>query len=248
MASKEQALTRSLAKRGFSAFVRDDANYTTNAPIPLRIRYVGTSTVTSVVVTAATGIVLTPASGSTVTVAFATQDTMGKVADFINQTPDWECKVLDALRSDASASTLVAGTISASTYDGVSYYDIESDTSTVPGGYTYRCTPNRHTDERKVKGSHRVHLREIRYNANVGTAAADKVQVWECKGTTETQVYSALSVDSTGSTNSDTSITWASGYGYLTGADGADLVVRVTDAASITDDTDGHLSVIGEYE
>lgn len=234
MASQDFLQTRALNKKGVAVNVVDDK------PVALRIRNIGHA-VTHVIVTAATKIELHDADAST-DVAFGTYTTVGAVADYINSLANWECKVLDALRSDASASVFVEETITASVINGVSYYDVRFDTSAIKA-YTYRLTHDRGVATDKPTNSYRCHLREIKYYADVNAAAADGVQVWACKDTNETQIFSGVSVDAT-----ETTVSWASGAAFISGGEGEDLVVRVKDATSLTDSGSGYLRVAGEVE
>jgi len=198
-----------------------------DGPIAMRIKYVGKYSATSVVVTTATNVVLTPSTGTAVTCTFATHTTMGAAADFINNSDDWSCQLLDALRSDASASVLVTGTITASNGN----YNLMIDTS-VTKSLTYRCTYDRSGDMEKPKGAHRVHLKSFVYFATLGGASADDVQIWEYNPVeqSETQVYQALSVSATATT-----VNFASGEGWLSSSFGNDLIVRLIDPTSLSD-------------
>lgn len=233
--SEDFLQVRSLLKKGHIGYVTDDT------PVAIRIRQVGGKAVTSVTVTTATDIVLIDADGTT-TVAFATDTTVGAVADAINVTANWECKVLDALRADASASTMVDGAIVAGTVEGVTYYDALVDTD-AKDSMTYRLTYDRTVGEDKPSGAHRVHLQEFVYNVDVNAAQVDGVQLWEVDGTTETQIMSRLSVDATETTHN-----WASGRAKITAGEGNDLVIRIDDSTSVTDASGNFLEVVGELE
>src|SRR3990167_8400854 len=105
-------------------------NFKTDQPVAIRIRHKGTAAVTSVTVTAATNLVLIDADGtSTITFADSDSNTVGEVADKVNGLTNWEAIVLDALRSDASASKFVNGAITSGTKDGVVVWDVKVDTS-----------------------------------------------------------------------------------------------------------------------
>lgn len=226
---------RYLLREDHIGYVKDDT------PVAIRIRQVGGAEVTSVTVTTGNDIELIDSDGTT-TVEFATYTTIGEVADAINATSNWECKVLDALRSDASANTLVDGAISSSVTDGVTYYDALVDTD-AKDSVTYRVTYDRAVGENRPKGAHRVHLKEFTYNVDVNAAQVDGVQVWECDGSEETQKVSRNSVDST-----ETTVNWANGRVGLTAAEGNDLVVRIDDTTSISDSNDNFLEVVGVLE
>src|ERR1035437_6970068 len=87
---------------------------------------------------------------------------------------------------------------------------------------------------------HVVEIKELRYAVNMGTAAVDSVQVWKRKGSIETKIYSGLSVDTT-----DTTITWASGVGSITGGDNEEFIFLVKDAATLADATTNYIQIAG---
>jgi hypothetical protein len=240
MASQDYLQTRSLNKKGIARNVVDDT------AIALRIIHIDPeSSVTSVVIAGtSTSLVLTDSdAATTIDISAAAYDTLGELADYINTLDNWRCKILDGLRTDSVNGTLVdnAG-VTAKTINGVTCYDLLSDTSALKA-YTYRLAYNRLPVLEKTNKIHRVHLREIKYYADVNAAAADGVQVWECKGTDETQVYSGVSVDTTATT-----INWGGGIGYISGGEGADLVIRVKDATTLTNHTSGSLRISGDVE
>lgn len=243
MASQDFAQTRALLKRGVVGYVVDDT------PKAIRIKNNG-HTVTHVITTGAgsgaTALELHDSDASTsIDLTAAAYDTLGELCDYINTLDNWEAKILDGLRSDSVNTKLLEETVAAVTEDGVTYYNVKWDTS-IFKAYTYRLTYDKHTassGKQKPKGSHRVSVLEIDYYADVNAAAADGVQVFECDGTVETQILSKASVDAT-----ETAITFASGNGKITSNDNCDLVIRVKDATSLTDNSLGHLTVIGELE
>jgi len=210
-----------------------------NTPIALRISHPGTEAVTSVTVATAATLTLIDADGTTtIDITAAATDTLGEISDYINGLDNWSCKVLDGLRSDSVASSELAdGAITSSTVNGETVWDALVDTS-VAVALTYRCTFDRNVDINRPKGGHRVSLKGFDYYANVGTGAADMVQIyeWDAKNREETQIWQALSVDAT-----DTEVTFASGNGAITAGWGNDLIVRITDAATLTDADGNHL-------
>lgn len=239
MASVDFLQARNYLKKGEIVHKTDDT------PVALRLRYTGSGTITSVTTTTGTSIVAITSDGGTETWDFATYTTVGLLADKINASAYWECIVLDALRADATATQFVDGVISSSTFEGITYYDVKVDVSAAIK-YAARLTYDKHTATSgmtKPSGSHRVSIKEIKYYVNLNAATADSVQVWEIDGTTETKVYSAASVDAT-----ETSVTWASGNGVITANDGNDLVVKVKDSTSITDNVLNHVTIVGELE
>lgn len=216
-----------------------------DTPVAIRLRKVGTEAATSVTVTTATNIVLVGAV-TTDTFAFATYTTIGLLADAINATGRWECKVLDALRSDLTASSyFVENTAITSSLDenGVVIWDVHPDTS-VYKAVTTTLKINRNFDE-NPRG-HRMHLQEIRYFATLGGAGTNLVRVYRRRGKVETQIFGATSVSATATT-----INWASGNGKISGKEtvtGSDeLVVRLQDGTSLSD-TALNLTAIGYFE
>lgn len=231
MASRDSLEVRNLLAKGTVV-----QNYGSDTPVVIKLRYKGTGTVTSVTVTTATSIVSVTTDGGTDTYAFATYTTIGSVVDAINAGGIFEAKILDGLRSAASASRLLDGAITAVVESGVTVWRVKLDTST--GLQFASClSPMREFDTPK---GHNVELQEIVYSINMGTAAVDSVQIWKRKGTIETQIYSALSVDTTATT-----ISFASGKGFISGAADEDLIVIVKDAATLADAAGNFLSVVG---
>lgn len=233
MASLDSLLTRQVAASGTVIQAGTDG------PVAIRLRKIGSETATSVTVTTATNIVLV-GSTTTDTVTFAANTTYGAVADAINATGRWEAKNLDGLRSKASASTLKDGAITSSTdQNGVTIWDVVQDTSTSLQ-IAVCLSPRRDFDAPK---GHRVHLQELRYVVNMGTAAVDSVQIFKRKGTVETQLFGALSVDTT-----DTTINFAAGEGKISGGNDEDLICLVKDAATLADASSNFVRLTGIVE
>lgn len=235
MSSLDYLFSRSLLKTG----VVNSSG--TDTPVAIRLRYIGTGTVTSVIVTTATDITMITSDGGTDAYLFATYTTVGAVIDAINADGIFEAKPLDCLRALASASKLVATTISSGTYEGITVWDVLVDTSTALQIGT-SLTFSRGFDHPQVK-QHRLHLQQVVYAVNMGTAAVNSVQFWKRKGTVETQLLGLLSVDTT-----ETTITFASGLGYITAAEGEELIVLVLDAATLADATGNFVRVVGLVE
>jgi len=235
MASLDSLQTRNLMAKG------DVRQVGTDTPIAIRLKYIGTGTITSVTTTTATNIVMITSDGGTDTYAFATYDTVGKLVDAINADGIFSAKVLDTVRSEATASQFVNGAITAATEDGVSFYDVKVDTDAADY-FAVRLTFDRGFDKAH-KASHRVHLQEIKYLMDVSTAAAGAVKVYEVDGDTETLVMSDLSVD-----NTATTITFASGDGKITSGNGNDLVVKIDDGGNLADSTGNFLRIVGIIE
>lgn len=233
MASRDSLELNSLRSKGIVRQVGTDT------PIAIRLRYIGTGTVTSVVVTTATSVVLTTSDGGTDTYLFSAYTTIGALADAINADGIFEAKVWDCLRSLGSDDNLVASAGVTAVYDfqGNSVYNLYLLTA-VDLQFGVCISPLMEFDAPK---GHVAKLQEIKYYATI-TGAADSVQVWKRKGTVETQVYSALSVN-----NTATTINWASGEGFLSGEVDGDLVVLLKDAA-MTDATTNYLRIAGIIE
>jgi len=214
--------------------------YGEDEPVALRITHTSLSAITSVIVTTATNIVLIDGDGTT-TSTFSTDTTLGKVADRINASSNWRCKILDGLRATATnASNLVAGTLTANTKNGEIGYDVMLDTTTT---FTFpiRCTYDRTAGSILPSKGHRVKLVKFEYVLNVGNAAADMVNIyeWDPVAKTETGIWSAASTDNTATvTEHDFS------KAPITAKEGNDLIVLVTDAASITHATTNYIQAL----
>lgn len=234
MASLDSLRVRSQLAKGTVLQVGSDT------AVAIRLRYIGAGTVTSVTVTTATNIVTVTSDGGTDTFAFATYTTVGAVVDAINAEGIFEAKILDCLRAQASASTLVDGAITAGTDgNGVVIWDVKNDSSTA---LELGVTLSTKRDFDAPKG-HRVHLTEIVYSVNMGTAAVDSMQVYKRKGTVETKLFGALSVDTT-----ETTIRFANGEGKITVGDDEEIFVRVKDAATLADAAGNFVRITGIIE
>jgi hypothetical protein len=236
MASLEFARTRKLLATGISTFAGTDKS------VALRLRYLGSGTVTSVTTVTATSVETITSDGGTDTFLFSAYTTMGALSDAINALGIFECKVLDVLRSDASDDALLAEALTTTTTDenGEAVFDVKVDTSGMFG--VSACLSGNRGFDGVVKG-HRVLLQGIDYLANMGTAAADQLQVWarDVKSGSERCLYKALSVDT-----SATAVTFAGGFGYISGRDGEELIVRIKDGASMADGA--YMKVTGTFE
>jgi hypothetical protein len=222
-----------------------------DTPVAMRLRYVGTGTVTSVTTVTGTSITAITTDGGTDAYAFATYTTLGALAAAINADGIFQAKVLDALNSDATTGgnyqvtgAIVAGADS----NGTVVWDMLTDTS-VALNITATLTGNRDWDSNwfnaEKVGGHRPVLQSIYYLADVGTAAANSVRVYIRRGLAgrvETKVLGQLSVDNTGTT-----LSFASGAGMISGRDGDEIIVRVLDAGTLSD-TGLVLQAIGYLE
>jgi len=237
MASTDFLEARSLAKRGVVEQQVDDTG------VAIRIRHTASVAITSVTLTSATDLVLIDADGTT-TVTFSGVATLGLVVDAINAAANWEAIILDAKRSDASASTLLPNSsVTASTYDGVLYYDLLADTSGIDA-MAVRLIHSRHTPQNKpTAGSHRVSLKEVIYNVTCGGGAdTNGIKFYEVDGSTETEIW--RSTPTSGSQTSVFSNAMLYGPAKITSLDGQEILVQITDGTSIT----GMVHVIGELE
>lgn len=229
MASLNSLQIRALAAQTTSIRNGEDA------AVALRIVHTSTVAVTSVVVNADT-IVLTDADGAN-TITLSTSGTMGSVVDKINALANWKAKLLDSTRAQVTTvnSSLITGTKTANSKLGEFGYDIlMSNTNCFT--YAIRCTYDRTAKGLLPAGGHRVKLASFNYNLNVGAAAADMVKVleWDPVLRTETQIFSAASVDSTGGATTGASFDFSKAP--ITAKEGNDLIVLVTDASAITSD------------
>jgi len=236
MGSLDYALTRQALAKGVVRTVVDDT------PVAIRLRYVGSGTVTSVTVTTATNIVMVTSDGGTDTYTFSTYDEVGKLVDAINADGIFEAQVVDALRSDATTSSqFVDGAISSSTdADGITVWDVNVDTDSTDY-MTVTLSPTAPYWDKQE--GHRVSLQEIVYNVNINSASANGVRVYRRRSNNEEQILRRASVDAT-----ETTINFASGEGKITGNPDDEFIVRVVDGTSITDASDNFLQVVGLYE
>lgn len=210
----------------------------TDTPVAIRIVHVGTAAVTSVTVVTGTGITLIDADGSNA-LTFATYTTVGAVADAISALNNWECKILDALRSDASVSTLLDGAITSSINRiGITVWDVLADTSTTLA-LTAAASAYRDMGGEALNKGKRVKLKKADYKVDVGTAAANSAQIWSRIGSREVQLVGDLSVD-------NTATTLYTGIGdvdaFLGGRVDEELIVRVKDAATLADSTANYVN------
>lgn len=236
MASLDSVLTRQALAEGVVRQHEDDES------IALRLRYVGTGTVTSVTVDTATDFEVITSDGGTDTYAFATYTTVGSLADAINADGIFEVVVLDALRSDSTGSSaFVNGAITSGTDEnGVVVWDVLSDTSAVDYATVTLSPKSPNFDMPKGR---RVHVQEISYNQNVSAAEQGAVRIYRRRGATETLIFAHVSVDAT-----VTTINFASGEGKITGKPDDEFIFRVLDTTSITDDAANYIRIVGVYE
>lgn len=235
MSSLNSVLTRQALASGVTLQVGTDT------PVAIRLRKLSVGSVTSVTVTTATNIVMITSDGGTDTYTFATYTTVGALVDAINADGIFEAKVLDALRSQGTTSSqFVTGAITSSVANNnVTIWDVLNDTSvTIELGVC--LSAHREFD---FPAGHRVHLQQVVYSVNMGTAAADSFQIYKRKGTVETKIFGQLSVDTT-----ETTLTFASGEGKISAGPGEELFVRVKDAATLADAGGNFVRLVGIIE
>jgi hypothetical protein len=242
MSSVAALKERELNKRGVVQSVGTDTT------VPIRIRHIGPTAVTSVVVNAGTSIVLTDAA-ATSTLLVATYGTVGAMVNAINGTGTWEAKILDALTTDACTGNYfkTSGGSMAATLDGKGnqVYNIYASTS-VSKAMTLCLSPFRDFDSPR---GHRVHLQEIVYYLTLAGAGAGLFNIYSrgayasvSPGTTESKIFSDTSVNTT-----KTSYTFSNGFGDITGKDDQELIVQVTDG-TMADQTTDYLRLTGIIE
>lgn len=211
---------------------------------------------TSVTTTTGTSIVFITATGGTDTFLFSDYATIGALVDAINAgksteniaaaagLPVVEARVLDALRSDATATQFINGAITAGTVNGTSYYDVLVDASAAQY-LAYCLAPDREVGMNvKLRDQHRVNLQEVITNVTLGGGAdASAFTIYERtpsdRGSVETLIMAKTPTSGSAATTN-----WASGYGKITAGNGNSLIVRVYDATSTT----GSITVTGLVE
>jgi len=219
-------------------------------PIAMRLRYVGTGTITSLTMTTATNFVIITSDGGTDTYTFASgSGTMGLLADNINADGVFEAKLLDCLRADVTtASNILENTTLTATTDenGESCYELHVDTD-VPDYSTVCLSPFANFD---APTGHRVVVKELRYRVNFNAAVAAGVKVYRRasapngkKQNTEVLLFSQLSVDDT-----DTTVTWASGRAFITGGVDDDIIFRIGGNGAVTDTSTNFVQIVGDIE
>jgi hypothetical protein len=222
MSSLDALKTRKYAAKG--VVVQKNADQ----PVAIRLRYIGTGTVTSVTIVQATSLVTITTEG-TKTYLFATYTTMGALADAIKGDNIFDVKVLDVLRSAASANFLLAAALTTTTSDenANAVFDVAVDTSVAKQVAT--CISAERGFGSVSKG-HVVKLLETVYFATLGAALLDNFQIWKRKGGVEVQILSDLSVSAT-----KTTLTLAAGQGFISADEGGELVVVLKDGTSLAD-------------
>jgi hypothetical protein len=231
MASLDMLSTRSLLAKGKVGQVADDG------VVLFTMRYIGSGAVTSVTVTTATDITTVTTEG-TKAYTWAANTTIGALVDKINSDGIFEAKILDALSTTATGADLaIAGALTA---DSNGNYNVMSDTSEADF-LAYRLTYDRtFGTNQKFRNGHRVHLQALVTSVTCGGGAdTNALKIYSVLNGKETLVY-----QKTPTTGAAETITWANGQGKITASEGADLLVIVSDATSVT----GSLTVTGLLE
>ena len=235
MASLNSLQMRALAAQTTGLRIAEDEG------VALRITHKKANLVTHVIVSA-DGIELHDADGTLASGSLATLATLGAVADWINDQPNWDCRLLDALRATVTTvgSTLITGTISATQLNGEWGYSIMLD-STLAFTFAIRCAYDRTVGNGIPLAGHRVKLVSFEYVLNVNAAAADKVRIyeWDPVLRTESQIWQAASTD-----NTATVTTHDFSKAPITAKEGNDLIVYITDAGSITNASTNYLQAL----
>jgi len=215
----------------------------TNGSVAMRIRYISTGTVTSVTVGAANIVTVTVEAGvvTTKTYTYVAYTTMGTMIDAINADGLFQGRVLDCLRSlTCSAANLVQVAVTPGTdANGVIVWDIMIDT-TGPDQLGV-CLTN-HRDFDFIPGSI-MKLQEVVYAINFTGVAANKFQIWQRKPVSniETQVYGALTVDTTETTLTFTDIA----DGFISAEPDVEFIVLGIDTGNLVDAAGNFLRAVG---
>lgn len=215
---------------------------TNDKAIGLRLKYIGTGTVTSVTVVTATSVACVTSDGGTDTYLFSTYTTYGALVAAINADGVFEARVLDALLSENPDDSMLACALTATNdtdSQGKGVFDLYLDTS---GAATFAiCFSPFGYDTNKGPAGHRIHLREIKYFVD-NTAGVDTLKVYQrTSAGLETLLYQGLSVDAT-----ETTVTWASGEGTISSDDNAELIVFFDGA--VVNHASNSIVVVGERE
>ncbi len=194
-----------------------------DAMVVLRLKDIagGTDTPTVVMSDTSSDITITDSNGDVTTcdLSAAAYNTVGEVADYLNSADGWECRVLDALRSDASNDVWPNGSVTASTSaEGEVTFDVTSDSSAL-ASYRLCVAYDRLAGGSAMSNSHRVILKRFQYYADL-TAATGGIKIYQRNAAgTETQIFSAASVDTT-----DTEHDLNNG---VTPGEGSELIIAV---------------------
>jgi hypothetical protein len=232
MASLDSALLKKALQKSIVRRVTNDL------AVGLRLRYIGTGHVDSVATTTGTDVTLTTSDGGADIYLFSAHSTLGSLSDAINADGIFECKVMDALRSENPDDFFVTNGTHALTTDdnGVGCYELLIDTNTAA---TMACVLSPHSNFDAPKG-HRVHLQQVGYLVD-NTSAFDTLTITQRKGTVETVLYAAANTD-----NSAATLTFASGEAMITADWDAELVVQFD--GTVANAATGYIELLGIYE
>jgi hypothetical protein len=240
MASLDMVKTRYYLRKGVIGQVGDDL------PVLLKIRYIGTGTVTSVTVTTATDITFITSDGGTDAYTWADYTTVGALAAAINKDGIFEARVMDCLSTTATGAGLaIDGAITA---DSLGEYNLLSDTSNADF-LAYRLTYDRtFGTNSKLRMGHRVNIQEIVTDLTLGGGAdSNSFKIYDCTPSGNSAPYSGaetLIYQKTPTSGSVSTTTWASGNAKISSSEGNDLLVIIADATSVT----GTITIAGELE
>lgn len=232
MASVDMLKTRQLLKKGVVGQRGD------NLSVLVTMKYKGKGVVTSVIVTNATDITMITTEG-TYAYDWATYTTLGALVDAINSDGVFVAKILDALSTTPTGAGLaIGGTLAV---DSNGQYNVMSNTSNADF-IAYRLTYDRTFGKnQKLRNSHRVSIAEIITDLTLGAIDANSFKIYEGthRNGDENLLYQKTPTSGTISTTN-----WASGQAEITGGEGKDLIVMITDTVSIT----GTVTVVGTTE
>ena len=244
MASQDYLQSRKLAKKTVIEQGVDDT------PVGIRIKHTSTDAITSVTISQAADTLVLIDATTTVTITFtdAASNTVGEVVDQVNAAANWEASILDAKRTDTTNTNdiFMDGAITASVYDGVTYYDVLMDTSNYKA-MAKRLVFSRHTEtggRGEVDKGHRVRLKEVTYNLTLGGGAdTNALKIYDVDGATETEIWR-----STPTSGSATNL-WSNVMLYnadtgITVKEGRSILVQITDGTSVT----GSMHLVGDLE
>jgi hypothetical protein len=197
------------------------------AGVVMAIKHVGTGTSTPTVVLSDTSsdITLTDGDGTVITadLSNASYNTVGEVADWINADASWECKILDALRSDASNDVWTNGSITASVNTfGETVFNVTQLIASAM--LEVRVTYDESVGNLKPKGAHRVTLNGFSTYATC-TGGAGEIKIYDCYKGTETEIWQALGVNNTLLTYAEGNATYP--FSGITATEGHDLVIVI---------------------
>ncbi len=228
----------------------DSLGSAARAPVALRLRYIGSGSVTSVTTTTTTSLVtVTVEDGTTTTKTylFASGATLNTVLKLVNAIRDdglFEVQVLDTLLSYPTASQFIDGAITLSaSEEGYPVWDVKVDTDAAD--YLAVCLDPQERMFMRPKENHRVHLVGYEYTIDQSAAVANGEQVWIRQGLTETQKIGRLSVDHA---TTLTTRTFAAGDGRISAPYGAQIVVLVNDPGNLANADGNYLQVDGIIE